>query len=65
MPSAVCERTAHIGMDAPCSLPGWGEKCVRICESQPSWTKLLIDGWHVDMNGCEASNLSGESALVV
>ena len=51
MPSAVCERTAPIGMDAPCSLSGLGEKCVRICESQPSWTKLLIDGWRVDMNG--------------
>lgn len=51
MPSAVCERTAPIGMDAPCSLPGLGEKGVRICESQPSWTKLLIDGWRVDMNG--------------
>lgn len=65
MPSAVCGRTAPIGMDAPCSLPGLGEKCVRICESQPSWTKLLIDGWRVEMNGCEASNLSDGSALVV
>lgn len=26
---------------------------------------LLVDGWLVDMNGCEASNLSGESALIV
>lgn len=51
MPSAVCGRAASIGMDAPCSLPGLGEKGVRICESQPSWTKLLIDGWRVDMNG--------------
>jgi len=24
-----------------------------------------LDGWLVDMNGCEASNLSGGSALVV
>ena len=26
---------------------------------------LLVDGWLVDMNGCEASNLSDGSALVV
>lgn len=25
MPSAVCGRAASIGMDAPCSLPSWGE----------------------------------------
>lgn len=65
MPSAVCERTAPIGMDAPRSLPSWGRRACGYAKASRLGPNLLIDGWRVDMNGCEASNLSGESALVV
>lgn len=51
MPVNACGRTGVQRHGWPCSLPALGEKGVRICESQPSWTESVGDGWRVDMNG--------------
>lgn len=66
MPSAVCGRAASIGMDAPVFSPKLGrDGACGYAKASRLGPNLLVDGWLVDMNGCEASNLSGGSALVV
>lgn len=65
MPSAVCGRAAPIGMDARVLSQAGERRACEYAKASRLGPNLLADGWLVDMNGCEASNLSGGSALVV
>lgn len=64
-PVNICGRTAPIGMDARVLSPAWERRACGYAKASRLGPNLLVDGWLVDINGCEASNLSGESALVV
>lgn len=65
MPSAVCERTAPSAWMPRVLSQAGGRRACGYAKASRLGPNLLVDGWRVDMNGCEASNLSGGSALVV
>lgn len=54
MPSAVCERTASIGMDAPCSLSGLGEN--GYCSNAVKRISKDYRGFTADMVGRQVTD---------
>ena len=54
MPSAVCERTAPIGMDSPCSLSGLGEN--GYCSNAVKRISKDYRGFTADMVGRQVTD---------